>query len=148
VTGRAGSALTAELGIMRIREQIDALDVMGIPPLKYLVTPRVEAGLIIMPLLTVIFDVIGILGGYVEAVHLLGMSGGTFIGAIELGMTDIGISLVKAVTFGLIISWVCTYKGFYALRGAEGVSQATTSAVVLSSVLILVSDYFITSMML
>ncbi|MBF0143900.1 MAG: ABC transporter permease [Magnetococcales bacterium] len=148
VTGLAGSALTAELGIMRIREQLDALEIMGIQPVQYLVVPRIQAALISLPVLTMIFDVIGILGGYVEAVHLLGMSGGTFIGAIELGMTDIGISLVKAVTFGLIISWVCTYKGFYALRGAEGVSQATTSAVVLSSVLILVSDYFITSMML
>ncbi|MBF0296990.1 MAG: ABC transporter permease [Magnetococcales bacterium] len=150
VTGRAGSALTAELGIMRIREQIDALDVMGIPPLKYLITPRVEAGLIIMPLLTVIFDVIGILGGYLVAVRLLGMSSGTYFGGIEsaVEMRDIVTGLIKSVSFGLIVTWVCTYKGYYTRRGAEGVSQSTTSAVVMSSVLILVCDYFITSIML
>lgn len=150
VTGRAGSALTAELGIMRIREQIDALDVMGIPPLKYLVTPRVQAGLLVLPILTVIFDVIGILGGYLVAVRLLGMSGGTYFGGIEsaVEMRDIVTGIIKAFSFGLIVTWVCTYKGYFTQRGAEGVSQATTSAVVLSSVLILICDYFITSIML
>ncbi|MBF0341369.1 MAG: ABC transporter permease [Magnetococcales bacterium] len=150
VTGRAGSALTAELGIMRIREQIDALEVMGIPPLKFLVTPRIEAGLLVVPLLTVLFDVIGIWGGYLVAVRLLGMSGGTYFGGIEssVEMHDIVTGLIKSCTFGLIVTWVCTYKGFFTRRGAEGVSHSTTSAVVLSSVLILVCDYFITSIML
>ncbi|MBF0455955.1 MAG: ABC transporter permease [Magnetococcales bacterium] len=150
VTGRAGSALTAELGIMRIREQIDALEVMGIHPLKFLVSPRLQAGLIVLPLLTVIFDVIGIMGGYLVAVQLLGMSAGTYFGGIETAvvMHDIYTGLIKALSFGLIITWVCTYKGYYTQRGAEGVSQATTSAVVLSSVLVLVCDYFITSIML
>ncbi|MEO5334716.1 MAG: ABC transporter permease [Magnetococcus sp. YQC-5] len=150
VTGRAGSALTAELGIMRIREQIDALDVMGISPIKFLVTPRVEAGLLVLPLLTVIFDVIGIFGGYLVAVRLLGMSGGTYFGGIESAvvMRDIVTGLIKSVSFGLIVTWVCTYKGYFTRRGAEGVSHSTTSAVVLSSVLILVCDYFITSLML
>ncbi|MBF0369737.1 MAG: ABC transporter permease [Magnetococcales bacterium] len=150
VTGRAGSALTAELGIMRIREQLDALESMGIQPIRFLVAPRIEAGLIALPLLTVIFDVIGILGGYLVAVQLLGMSGGTYFGGIESAvvMKDIVVGLIKAFCFGLIITWVCTYKGYYTKRGAEGVSQATTSAVVLSSVLILVCDYFITSIML
>ncbi len=150
VTGRAGSALAAELGIMRIREQIDALEVMGISPMKFLVTPRVEAGLIILPLLTVIFDVIGIFGGYLVSVRLLGMSSGTYFSGIEsaVEMSDITTGLIKAVSFGLIITWVSTYKGYFTRRGAEGVSQATTSAVVLSSVLILICDYFITSIML
>jgi phospholipid/cholesterol/gamma-HCH transport system permease protein len=150
VTGRAGSALTAELGIMRIREQIDALEVMGIHPLKFLVSPRIQAGLIVLPLLTVIFDVIGIMGGYLVAVQLLGMSAGTYFGGIETAveMHDIYTGLIKAVSFGLIITWVCTFKGYYTERGAEGVSQSTTSAVVLSSVLVLVCDYFITSIML
>ncbi|MBF0273281.1 MAG: ABC transporter permease [Magnetococcales bacterium] len=150
VTGRAGSALTAELGIMRIREQIDALDVMGIPPLKFLVTPRVEAGLLVVPLLTVLFDVIGVWGGYLVAVRLLGMSGGTYFGGIEsaVEMHDIVTGLIKSVCFGLIVTWICTYKGYFTRRGAEGVSYATTSAVVMSSVLILVCDYFITSIML
>ncbi|MBF0358282.1 MAG: ABC transporter permease, partial [Magnetococcales bacterium] len=150
VTGRAGSALTAELGIMRIREQIDALEVMGIRPLKFLISPRIQAGLIVLPLLTVIFDVIGIMGGYLVSVQLLGLSAGTYFGGIETAveMHDIYTGLIKAVSFGLIITWVCTFKGYYTTRGAEGVSQATTSAVVLSSVLVLVGDYFITSIML
>ncbi len=150
VTGRAGSALTAELGIMRIREQIDALEVMGIHPLKYLVSPRIQAGLVVLPLLTVIFDVIGIMGGYLVAVQLLGMSAGTYFGGIETAveMHDIHTGLIKAVSFGLIVTWVCTFKGYFTERGAEGVSKSTTSAVVLSSVLILVCDYFITSVML
>ncbi|MEO5348518.1 MAG: ABC transporter permease [Magnetococcus sp. YQC-3] len=150
VTGRAGSALAAELGIMRIREQVDALEVMGIAPLQFLIAPRIIAGLLSMPILTVIFDVIGILGGYLVAVQLLEMSSGVYFSGIESAvvMRDIVTGLVKAVSFGLIVTWVCTFKGYYARRGAEGVSQATTSAVVLSSVLILVCDYFITSILL
>ncbi|MBF0460519.1 MAG: ABC transporter permease [Magnetococcales bacterium] len=150
VTGRAGSALAAELGIMRIREQIDALEVMGIAPLQFLVAPRIMAGLVVLPILTVIFDVIGILGGYLIAVQLLKMSSGVYFSGIEstVVMRDIVTGLIKAVSFGLIVTWICTFKGYYAKRGAEGVSQATTSAVVLSSVLILICDYFITSVLL
>ncbi|MBF0589631.1 MAG: ABC transporter permease [Magnetococcales bacterium] len=150
VTGRAGSALTAELGIMRIREQMDALETMGIHPLKSLLAPRVEAGLIVLPLLNVIFDVIGIFGGYLVAVHLLGLSSGTYFGGIEnaVEVKDIQVGLIKSLCFGMLITWVCTYKGYFTQRGAEGVSQATTSAVVTSSVLVLVFDYFITSVML
>ncbi|MBF0183631.1 MAG: ABC transporter permease [Magnetococcales bacterium] len=150
VTGRAGSALAAELGIMRIREQVDALEVMGISSLQYLVVPRILAGLISLPILTVIFDVIGILGGYLIAVQLLEMSSGVYFSGIESAvvMRDITTGLIKAVSFGLIVTWICTFKGYHAKRGAEGVSQATTSAVVLSSVLILVCDYFITSVLL
>ena len=150
VTGRAGSALAAELGIMRIREQVDALEVMGISSLQFLVVPRILAGLISLPILTAIFDVIGIFGGYLIAVQLLEMSSGTYFSGIESAvvMRDISTGLIKAFCFGLIVTWICTYKGYYAKRGAEGVSQATTSAVVLSSVLILVCDYFITSILL
>lgn len=150
VTGRAGSALTAELGIMRIREQMDALTVMGIRPIQFLVVPRVEAGIIVLPILTVLFNVIGIFGGYLVAVQLLGMSVGTYFGGIEsaIVMRDIYTSLIKAVCFGLIITWVCTFKGYHTQRGAEGVSQSTTSAVVLSSVSILICDYLITAIML
>ena len=150
VTGRAGSALAAELGIMRIREQVDALEVMGIAPLQFLVAPRILAGLIALPILTVIFDVVGIWGGYLVAVQLLEMGSGVYFSGIESAvvMQDITTGLIKAVSFGLIITWVCTFKGYYTKRGAEGVSQATTSAVVLSSVLILICDYFITSILL
>ncbi|HIJ82657.1 MAG TPA: ABC transporter permease [Magnetococcales bacterium] len=150
ITGRAGSAMAAELGIMRIREQIDALEVMGVPPIHFLAVPRFLAGLVVLPMLTVIFDVIGIFGGYLVAVQLLGLSAGTYLGGIEsaVSMHDISTGLIKAFCFGIVITWICSFKGFYARRGAEGVSHATTSAVVLSSVLILVSDYFITAIML
>ncbi|MBF0429356.1 MAG: ABC transporter permease, partial [Magnetococcales bacterium] len=106
--------------------------------------------LISLPVLTAIFDVIGIFGGYLIAVQLLEMSSGTYFSGIESAvvMRDISTGLIKAFSFGLIVTWICTYKGYYAKRGAEGVSQATTSAVVLSSVLILVCDYFITSVLL
>ncbi|MBF0310185.1 MAG: ABC transporter permease [Magnetococcales bacterium] len=150
VTGRAGSAMAGELGVMRIKEQMDALEAMGINPIKYLVVPRLEAGIIALPLLTLIFNVVGIFGGYLVSVHLLGLSSGTYFGGIEakVDMQDITMSLIKALSFGVIIAWVCTYKGYMTRRGAEGVGQAITGAVVLSSVLVLVWDYFITSIML
>ena len=149
VTGRAGSAMAAEIGIMRITEQIDALTAMGLNPVKYLVVPKVIAGLIALPLLTALFDVIGIYGGYLIGVQLLGLSPGTYFGemASSVGMADIRMGLLKSLSFGLLVTWICTYKGFYTGYGAEGVSRATTEAVVLSSVLVLVVDYFITSVM-
>lgn len=149
VTGRAGSAMAAEIGIMRITEQIDALTAMGLNPVKYLVVPKVLAGLIALPLLTAIFDVIGIYGGYLIGVQLLGLSTGTYFGemAASVGMVDVRMGLLKSLSFGLLVTWICTYKGFYTGYGAEGVSRATTEAVVLSSVLVLVGDYFLTSVM-
>ena len=144
ITGRAGSALTAELGIMRISEQIDALTVMALNPMRYLVAPAVLAGVVTFPLMTAIFDVVGIFGGYVVGVELLGLSQGTYFGEMQtfVDMTDIMLGFWKSVSFGVIVTWVCTYKGFNVGHGAEGVSRATTQAVVLSSVLILVWDYF------
>ena len=144
VTGRAGSALTAELGIMRISEQIDALTVMALNPMRYLVAPAVLAGVVTFPLMTAIFDVVGIFGGYVVGVELLGLSQGTYFGEMQtfVDMTDIMLGFWKSVSFGVIVTWVCTYKGFNVGHGAEGVARATTQAVVLSSVLILVWDYF------
>jgi len=149
VTGRAGSAITAEIGIMRLNEQIDALELMGLSPFRYLVVPNLVAGVLAMPLLTAIFDVIGILGGYLIGVRLLGLSPGVYFGEMEtfVRMVDILNGLYKALSFGVIIGWVCCYKGFYARPSARGVSQATTEAVVLSSVLILVWDCFLTSVM-
>src|ERR671922_562176 len=149
VTGRAGSAMAAEIGIMRITDQIDALSVMALNPIKYLVTPNILAGVITLPLLTAIVDVIGIYGGYLVGVQLLGVGQGVYFGEMQslLGIRDISIGFWKSVSFGLIISWICCYKGFYTQFGAEGVSKATTEAVVLSSVWILVSDYFLTSVL-
>jgi len=149
VTGRAGSAMTAEIGIMRITEQVEALKMMGLNPFRYLVVPKLLAGIISLPLLTAIFDVVGIFGGYVVGVKLLGVAKGTYFGEIAnyVDMKDILGGIYKSLTFGVLITWICCYKGYYAGFGAEGVSKATTQAVVLSSALILVWDYFMTSML-
>ncbi len=149
VTGRAGSALTAEIGIMRITEQIDALTVMALNPLRYLVAPSIVAGIITFPMLTAIFDVAGIYGGYLVAVILLGMSPGTYFGQMQAfaDMSDVMVGFWKSLGFGALVPWVCTYKGFHCGHGAEGVSRATTEAVVLSCVLILVLNYFLGSVL-
>lgn len=149
VTGRAGSAICAEIGTMRVTEQVDALTVMAINPVQYLILPRVLAGFIVMPLLTIVSDVMGILGGYLVGVNVLGIHGGLFMNKIyefvELG--DIYNGLIKASVFGVILTLVGCYKGFYTGGGAEGVGRSTTQAVVMASVLILVSDYFLTALM-
>jgi len=150
VTGRTGSAMAAEIASMKVTEQIDALYSMAINPVQYLVSPRIIAGLISMPLLTAIFDVVGIYGAYLVGVGLLGVSSGSYFAGMESSVMfhDVWSGLLKSVSFGLIISWVCCYKGFEAPPRATGVGQATTESVVLCFVLILVWDYFMTSVML
>ena len=150
VTGRAGSAMTAEIGIMQITEQVDALKSMAVNPLQRLVSPRLLAGVIVFPLLTALCDLIGIFGAYLVGVELMGVSSGTFFGEMQdkIEMVDINVGLWKSIVFGLIVTWVCCYKGYHCGHGAEGVGKATTSAVVLSSVLILVGDYFLTSILI
>jgi phospholipid/cholesterol/gamma-HCH transport system permease protein len=135
---------------MRIGEQINALEVMGIDPIRFLVSPRMVGVLISVPLLTVIFDVVGILGGYLVGVKLLGLNQGVYFGQMESSVVlkDVSDGLLKSVAFGMVISWVCTFKGYFTERGAEGVSRSTTSAVVLSSVLVLIGDYILTSVLL
>jgi phospholipid/cholesterol/gamma-HCH transport system permease protein len=147
VTARAGSAMTAEIGIMRITEQIDAIELMGLNPFRYLVVPKFLAGIFALPLLTAIFDVVGIFGGYVIGVKLLGIGAGTYFGEMAnyVRLQDITEGIYKSLSFGALIPWVCCYKGYYVGFGAEGVSKATTQAVVLSSVLILFWDYILTS---
>ena len=149
VTGLAGSALTAEIGIMKITEQIDALQVMALNPMRYLVVPALVAGVITFPLMVSLFDVVGIFGGYLVGVELLGLSPGTYFGEMKtfVDWSDLMTGYWKALSFGLIVPWVCTYKGFHCGHGAEGVARATTEAVVLSSVLILVWDYFLGSVL-
>jgi len=151
LTGRAGSAMTAEIGVMRITDQIDALEVMDIPAMGYLVAPRFLASLIAFPLLTCIFDMIGILGGYLTGVSLLGISEGVYFGQIEMSLTltDITEGLIKSLVFALLMTLVCCRQGFYAHtrkdgKGAEAVANATTSAVVISCVLVLIADYVVT----
>ena len=150
VTGRAGSALTAEIGMMKISEQIDALTAMALNPIRYLIVPNIVAALIVFPLLVAIFNVIGIFGGYLVGVEVLGISSGTYFSLMEdyVVMEDIMVGLYKSVSFGLIVSWICCYKGFYTGYGAAGVSKSTTEAVVLCSILILIWDYFLGAILL
>ena len=147
VTGRAGSAITAKIGIMRINDQIDALELMGLNPLRYLVVPTLIAFFIAMPLLTVAFDVVAIYGGYLAGVRVLGLDGGAYFGEMSnyVVLHDIVSGIYKSMSFGVLIAWTCCYKGFNCRFGAEGVSAATTQAVVNASVLILVWDYLFTS---
>ena len=152
LTGRAGSAMAAEIGVMRITDQIDALDVMDINSIGYLVSPRILASLISFPLLTAIFDAIGIFGGYLTGVLMLDMSEGIYFYKIShaVAMSDVSGGFVKAILFGLLVATVCCHQGYFAhLRrdsvGPEAVGNATTSAVVISCVLILAADYVVTS---
>jgi phospholipid/cholesterol/gamma-HCH transport system permease protein len=142
--------LTAEIGIMRITEQIDALEVMALNPMRYLIVPNILAGVITMPLLGALFDVVGIYGGYLVGVDLLGVSSGTYFSGIAhaVDVSDITTGLYKSLSFGLLITWICCFKGYYTGYGAEGVSKATTEAVVFSSVSVLVLDYFLNSVLL
>jgi phospholipid/cholesterol/gamma-HCH transport system permease protein len=149
VTGRAGSAMTAELATMRVTEQIDALRVMALNPIQYLVAPRMIASFIMLPVLTCISNFVGIVGGYIVGVKLLGINEGSFLSRIEkvLEFQDISNGLIKAAVFGVIMSVICCFKGFYTQGGAAGVGRATTEAVVASSLSILVADYVLTSLM-
>ncbi|HKM99265.1 MAG TPA: MlaE family lipid ABC transporter permease subunit [Candidatus Binataceae bacterium] len=150
IAARAGSAMAAELGSMQASEQIDALTVMAINPVQYLVSPRIIAGVISFPVLTVVFNVIGIWGGYVVGCGLMGVSGGAYFNNLATNLTshDVALTVYKALVFGVVVMSVCCYKGYHARRMATGVSRATTEAVVLSSVLVLAWDYFIGSILL
>jgi len=149
VTGRAGSAVATELGTMRVTEQIDALYAMGVNPIKYLVVPRILAGVLMLPVLTVVTDFIGVVGGYFVGVKLLNINPGVYMGRTVdfVKVDDIFNGLFKSIFFGLILSLVACYQGFYTKGGAEGVGRAATVSVVLSCVLILISDYILTSVM-
>lgn len=149
VAGRVSAAIAAELGTMRVTEQIDALYVMAVNPIQYLVVPRVIASVLMLPVLTIISDYVGIVGGYVVGVHLLGINSGIFVAKIieYVEFSDLSMGMIKAAFFGLILSLIGCYKGFYTTGGAEGVGRATTESVVVASVLILASDYFLTAIM-
>src|SRR5690606_24415522 len=135
----AGSAIAAEIGTMRITEQIDALKTLSINPLQYLVVPRLLAGLLILPLLTVISMLCGVIGGYLIAVHVLGLNGYQYITGIKkyLEFSDVTSGLIKSSVFGFIITWIGAYKGYYTTGGARGVGLATTQSVVMGSILLL-----------
>ena len=155
IIGRAGSAMAAEIGIMRISEQIDALETMQINPIRFLVSPRLLAGLISFPLLTALFDVVGIIGGYLTGSLLLGINKGIYFARVEssVAMEDVTGGFIKSLVFALVVVSLCCYQGYYTHTrsegfGAKGVSLSTTSAVVLSCVLVLVVDYVLTSILL
>ncbi|MEW6218635.1 MAG: ABC transporter permease [Thermodesulfobacteriota bacterium] len=156
VTGRAGSAMCAEMGILRISEQIDALECMSIDPFRFLVAPKLIATLVSVPILALFFDVVGIGGGYVAGVLLFGVNSGAFLAGMEHSVVneDINMGLVKSVVFALLIVWICTGRGYFvhAIRragyGAQSVSMVTTQAVVMSSIFVLVWDYLLTAILL
>jgi len=150
VTGRAGSAMATELGTMRVTEQIDALVTMAVNPIKYLVVPRMLAGLLMFPLLAIVTDFVGVVGGYLVGVKLLGINPGVYTGRTVdfVPLNDIFAGLSKSVVFGLIATLVACYNGFYTTGGAEGVGKAATNSVVTGSVMILVSDYIMSSFMI
>lgn len=156
VIGRAGSAICAEIGIMRNSEQIDALECMAIDPYQYLMVPKFVAAIVSLPLLTFIFDVVGILGGYLVGVVFFGVNEGAYFQGMyeSVGWKDIELGIAKSLIFGLLIVWIATFKGYFlhldrsGAFGAEGVSRITTNAVVLSSVMILVWDYLIGAILL
>ena len=149
VTGRSGSGIAAEIGTMRVTEQIDALEVMGVHPVQYLVSPRLLAGFLMVPCLTMTFNVIGMAGSWLVGVHYLRVDNNVFWSRVweYVDPDDIYNGLIKAACFGVILTIVGCYKGFHASGGAEGVGRATTRAVVIASVTVLISDYFITSLL-
>jgi phospholipid/cholesterol/gamma-HCH transport system permease protein len=155
ITARAGSAITAEIGIQRISEQIDALYTMRINPLHYLVSPRIAASIISFPLLTAVFDIVGIAGGYISGVLLMGANSASYLYRIQSNtdMRDVLDGFIKAIVFAVIVSTVSCYQGYFThmrtdSHGAKAVGLSTTSAVVLSCVLILVADYIVTSLLI
>jgi phospholipid/cholesterol/gamma-HCH transport system permease protein len=156
VAGRAGSAMCAELGIMRISDQIDALECMAVDPYRYLIAPKFLATLVSVPLLTALFDVIGIGGGYIAGVVLMGVNPGSYIDGMVTSVTnhDIRLGVIKSFVFGLLVVWICSGRGYFvhAIRGAgfgaESVSRVTTQAVVLSSISVLIFDYLLTAVLL
>jgi phospholipid/cholesterol/gamma-HCH transport system permease protein len=147
VAGRAGSAIAAEIGTMRITEQIDALRTLCINTWQYLMVPRIFASTFILPFLTLFTMVFGTIGGYFIAVYVLNLNGVEYINGIKkyVELSDITNGLIKAAFFGLILSWVGCYKGYYTRGGARGVGIATTQAVVIGSILILIANYFLTA---
>lgn len=149
VAGRVGSAMAAELGTMRVTEQIDALITLATDPVRYLVVPRFLAGMIMLPFLVVFADLIGIFGGYFVAVNVLGTSSTIYVNRTlqYLEFSDVTVGLLKASVFGMIIALVGCQMGFFTSGGAEGVGRATTKAVVAASILILISNYFLTALL-
>ena len=148
VAGRVGSAMAAEIGTMRVTDQIDALGTLSTNPMKYLVTPRLLAGTLALPLLVVVADILGVLGGFIVSVVKLGFSPNAYIANTFSVMQpiDVNVGLVKAAVFGFLIALMGCYNGYHSRGGAQGVGSATTASVVAASILVLAFDYMLTEM--
>ena len=149
VAGRAGSGITAEIGTMKVTEQLDALTTLSANPIHYLVVPRVLAGIIMLPILTLITDIVGILGGMFVAINEIGLNQANYVNMTLqfLTMADVYNGLIKSVVFGIIITTIASYEGFKTMGGAEGVGRATTRSVVTICMAILFFDYIVTSVL-
>ncbi|WP_428075448.1 MlaE family ABC transporter permease [Candidatus Avelusimicrobium luingense] len=149
ISGRAGAAVTAQIGTMAVTEQIDALYTLGTNPIRYLVIPRMFGFMLTMPILTLFSNIFGILGGYLVAVYALGVPGEVYLTDITtfMGVSDFMHGFIKSFLFAFMIGTVCCYKGISTRGGAEGVGKSTTGAVVTTIVLILVLDYFLTAIL-
>ncbi len=149
VSGRAGAAMAAELGTMRVTDQIDALSTLSTDPMKYLVAPRLLAGIIAMPLLVLLADILGVMGGFLVATQKLGFASGAYLTATfsNLQAQDVVSGLIKAAVFGFVIALMGCFNGYRSRGGAQGVGAATTSAVVSASILILALDYILTQVL-
>ncbi len=148
--GRAGSALTAEIGLMKATEQLSGMEMMAVDPLRRIVAPRFLAGLISMPLLAAIFSAVGILGGYFVGVGMLGVDDGAFWSQMQSSVDfheDILNGVIKSVVFGFVATWIAVFQGYDAVPTAEGVSRATTNTVVYSSLAVLILDFILTALM-
>ncbi len=148
--GRACSALTAEIGLMRATEQLDAMEMMAVDPIKRVIAPRYLAGFISMPLLAAIFTLMGIYGGHLVGVSVLGGDSGIYWSAMQNGVDfydDVLNGFIKSIVFGAVITLIAVYQGYFSPRNSEGVSSATTRTVVVSSLLILGLDFLLTSLM-
>ena len=148
--GRAGSALTAEIGLMKATEQLSSLEMMAVDPLRRIIAPRFWAGMISMPLLTLIFSAVGILGGHLVGVDWLGVDAGSFWSIMQSTVDwnkDVMNGLIKSAVFAFVIVWIATYKGYDSIPTSEGISQATTQTVVYSSLAVLGLDFVLTALM-
>jgi phospholipid/cholesterol/gamma-HCH transport system permease protein len=148
VAGRVGAAMAAELGTMRVTDQIDALSTLSTNPMKYLVAPRLLAGIVALPLLVLVADLLGVMGGFIIATIKLGLSANLYLSNTFDFVTtgDVVSGLAKAAVFGFLIALMGCYHGYNSRGGAEGVGSATTAAVVVASILILSSDYVLTEL--
>lgn len=149
--GRAGSALTAEIGLMKATEQLSAMEMMGVDPFKRVITPRLWAGIISMPILALLFSTVGIWGGAFVAVDMLGIDDGAYWGNMQASVEfyeDVVKGIIKSMAFGVVVTWIAVYQGYDSVPTSEGIGKATTQTVVISSLAVLGLDFVLTAVML